>query len=58
MNLELVVDVEEAGEEDDPLRDEGRDHHGEGDGGEAVALQEGHQEAEAGEQHHVDVHDH
>ena len=38
--------------------DDDCDHHGECDCGEPVSLEEGHQEAEPAEQHHVHVQDH
>ena len=42
-------------DEDVPLDAEGGNEHVEGEGGEAVLLQEGHQEAETNEDHHVHV---
>ena len=53
--VEVVVDAEDAPEEDGPLGDDDGDEHGEGDGREAVSPQEGHQEAEPAKQHHVNV---
>ena len=44
--------------EDAELGDDDSDHDGEGDGGVAVVLQEGHQEAKAGKEHDMDVDDH
>ena len=41
--------------EDAELCDDGRDDHGEPEGGQAVPLEEGHQVAEAAEEHHEDV---
>ena len=53
--VEVVVDAEDAPEEDGPLGDDDGDEHGECDGREAVSPQEGHQEAEPAKQHHVNV---
>ena len=54
----LVVHVEEPYDERGPLQRDDRAHHVERDRGEAVLLQEGHQETEADEDHHVDVLEH
>jgi hypothetical protein len=40
------------------LKANGRAHHVEGDGAEAVLLQEGHEEAEADEDHDVHILEH
>ena len=53
--VEVIVDAEDAPEEDGPLGDDDGDEHGEGDGREAVPPQEGHQEAKTAKQHHVNV---
>ena len=50
--------MDEAAGEDRPLYDDGRDEKVVADAAEAVALEEGHEEAEADEDHHVDVLEH
>ena len=54
----LTVEVEEAVDEGEDLDGEGGADHVEGDGGQAVLLQEGHQETKTNEDHHVDVLEH
>ena len=50
--------VEEAIYDGEDLDGQGGEKHVEGDGGQTVLLQEGHQEAKAEEDHHVDVLEH
>lgn len=50
--------MEEAVDEDGPLQEHGGQHEVDADRAEAVPLQEGHQEAEADEDHDVDVLEH
>ena len=50
--------VEEPVDQHGPLDGGGGAHHVEGHGGEAVLLQEGHQEPDADEDHRVDVLEH
>ena len=52
------MEVEEAVDEGEDLDGEGRADQVEGDGGEAVLLQEGHQETKTDEDHHMDVLEH
>ena len=52
------MEVEEAVDEGEDLDGEGRADQVEGDGGEAVLLQESHQEAKTNEYHDVDVLEH
>lgn len=47
--------VEKALHERGPLQGEGRDQEVEAHAAEAVALQEGHEEAETDEDHHVHI---
>ena len=51
----LAVEMKEAVDEREDLDGEGRADHVEGDSGQSVLLEERHQEAEANEDHHVDV---
>ena len=53
-----LVQVEEPVDEDGPLKAGGGHHEVQPHGGEAVALQEGHQEPEPDEDHHVHVLEH
>lgn len=55
VDLASVHTVEEALHERGPLQGEGCDQEVEAHAAEAVALQEGHEEAEADEDHHVHV---
>ena len=55
MDLPSMHTVEEALHERGPLQGEGCDQEVEADAAEAVALQEGHEEAEADEDHHVHI---
>ena len=52
------MEVEEAVDEGEDLDGEGRADQVEGDGGEAVLLQEGHQESKTDKDHDVDILEH
>ena len=52
---ELIVEPGEADEDDGELCDDHGDDHGEAEGREAVALEEGHEVAEAGEEHEENI---
>ena len=52
------MEVEEAVDEGEDLDGEGGADHVEGDGGQAVLLQEGHQETNTSKYHHVNVLEH
>ena len=53
-----MVEVEEPVHQDGPLDGQTRDQEVESNGSEPVLLQESHEEAEANEDHHVDVLEH
>ena len=52
------MQMEEAVDESEDLDGERRADHVEGHGGEAVLLEEGHEEADASEDHDVDILEH
>ena len=54
----IIVRVEEPTDQDGPLDAEGGDHHVQGDSGQPVLLQEGHQESKPNENHHMDILEH
>ena len=51
----VVVEMQEAGDQDMPLDAECRHQEVEGHSREAILFQEGHQETEANKDHHVDI---
>lgn len=55
VNLSFMHSMEEALHECGPLQSEGSDQEVESHAAETVALQEGHEEAEANEDHHVHI---
>lgn len=55
MDVAAVEGVQEALDERGPLQGKGRQEEGEAHAAEAVALQEGHEEAEAHEHHGVHI---
>ena len=54
----IIVQVKEAIHNSEDLNGQGGEEHVEGDGGQTVLLQEGHQEAKAKKDHHVHVLEH
>lgn len=55
VDLASMQTVEEALHERGPLQGEGGDQEVEAHAAEAIALQEGHEEAETDEDHHVNI---